>query len=95
MSWLDSLDLSKVSDEDRFRVLEYAVSKHGREKVREVLGVSRITMWRLLSRQVRVDDSKLRALLSIYPSERRTFSGACLGTTPLQLQVLHVICPLA
>jgi len=65
VAWLDSLDLSKVSDEDRYRILEYVVSRHGRERVREVLGVSRITMWRLLSRQARVDDGKLRALLSL------------------------------
>jgi len=65
VSWLNSLDLSKVSDEDRFRILDYAVSRHGRARVQEVLGVSRITMWRLLSRQVRVDDDKLRALLSL------------------------------
>jgi len=65
VTWFDSLDLSKVSDEDRFKILEYVVSKVGREKVQEVLKVSRITMWRLLNRQVRVDDSKLRALLSL------------------------------
>jgi len=65
VSWYSSPDFSKVSDEDRFRILEYAVSKFGRMKVQEVLGVSRITMWRLLNRQVRVDDDKLRVLLSI------------------------------
>uniref|UniRef100_A0A7C5UYB0 Uncharacterized protein n=1 Tax=Ignisphaera aggregans TaxID=334771 RepID=A0A7C5UYB0_9CREN len=64
MAWLDSLDLSKLSDEDRFRILEYAVSKFGRARVQELLGVSKVTVWRLLSRQVRVDDDKLRALLS-------------------------------
>jgi len=65
VSWLNSLDLSKVSDEDRFRILDYAVSKFGREKVREVLGVSRITMWRLLNKQSKIDDNKLRALLTL------------------------------
>jgi len=65
VTWFDSLDLSKVFDEDRFRVLDYAVSRHGRARVQEVLGVSRITMWRLLNKQVRVDDDKLRALLSL------------------------------
>jgi len=64
MSWIDSLDLTKVSDEDRFRVLRYVVSKFGRARVQEVLGVSRITMWRLLNKQVRVDD-KLRSLLTL------------------------------
>ena len=65
MEWYSSLDFSKVSDEDRFRVLEYVVSKVGREKVQEALKISRITMWRLLSKQVRVDDNKLRILLSL------------------------------
>lgn len=44
VTWFDSLDLSKVSDEDRFKILEYVVSKVGREKVQEALKVSRITM---------------------------------------------------
>jgi len=65
VEWYSSLDFSKVSDEDRFRILEYVVSKVSREKVQGALKVSRITMWRLLSRQVRVDDGKLRALLSL------------------------------
>ena len=65
VTWFDSLDLSKVSDEDRFRILEYVVSKVGKEKVQEVLKVSRITMWRLLSKQSKIDDDKLRTLLSL------------------------------
>ena len=65
MTWFDSLDLSKVSDEDRFKILEYVVSKVGREKVQEALKVSRITMWRLLSKQSKIDDDKLRTLLSL------------------------------
>ena len=65
MTWFDSLDLSKVSDEDRFRILEYAVSKFGRGRVQEALRVSRTTMWRLLNKQARIDDDKLRALLSL------------------------------
>ena len=73
MSWFDSLDLSKLSDGDRFRVLEYAVGKFGRERVRELLGVSRATMWRLLNRQARVDDGKLRALLGLVT--QREFEG--------------------
>ena len=64
MTWFDSLDLSKVSDEDRFRILEYVVTKFGRARVQELLGVSRITMWRLLSKQSKIDDNKLRTLLS-------------------------------
>ena len=33
MPWLDSLNLSKISKEDRFRILKYVVSKVGREMV--------------------------------------------------------------
>jgi len=65
VSWYSGLDFSKISDEDRFRILEHAVSKHGKARVQEALRVSRITMWRLLNKQVRVDDDKLRALLTL------------------------------
>lgn len=64
-SWIDSLDLNKIGDDDRYKVLEYVVGKVGKEKVMEVLGISKITVWRLLNRQQRVDDGKLRALLSL------------------------------
>lgn len=43
-SWIDVLDLSKIGDEDRCRILEYVVAKIGREKVMEVLGISRVTL---------------------------------------------------
>ena len=62
MSWVDAVDLSKISDEDRYRVLEYVVRKIGREKVMGVLGVSRVTLWGLPNKQQRVDDGKLRAI---------------------------------
>ena len=64
-AWFASLDLSKLSDEDRFRILEYVVGKVGRAKAQEMLRVSRVTMWRLMNRQVRVDDGKLRILLGL------------------------------
>ena len=65
MSWVDAVDLSKISDEDRHRVLEYLVNKLGRHKIQETLGVSRVTMWRLMNKQQRIDDEKIRALLSL------------------------------
>ena len=75
--WVDSLDLGKISDEDRYRVLEYVVGRVGKEKVMEALGISRITLWRLMSRQQRVDDGKLKALLSlITEQEFREVLGA-------------------
>ncbi len=64
------LDLSKVGEEDRSRILEYVVEKYGRGVIQESLGVSRYIMWRLLNRKVRIDDSKLRVLLGLI-----TFQG--------------------
>ncbi|MEM2005684.1 MAG: hypothetical protein QW705_05330 [Zestosphaera sp.] len=40
------------------------LSKHGKEKVQEVLGVSRVTMLRFLNGKARVDDEKLELSLS-------------------------------
>jgi len=58
------LDLSKISDEDRYRILEYVVDKVGRDSVKSALGVSRYTMWRLLNKKVGIDDNKLKILLN-------------------------------
>jgi len=63
-TWYARLDLSKLDDDDRFRILEYVVNKVGRVEVQNTLSISRITMWRLLNRQARVDDSKLKLLLN-------------------------------
>jgi len=62
--WHEYLDLSKLDDEDRYRILEYVVNKVGRDEVQNALSISRITMWRLLNKQTRVDDSKLKVLLN-------------------------------
>ncbi|MEM0285023.1 MAG: integrase [Sulfolobales archaeon] len=63
--WFESLDLGRISEEDRRRVLLYAVSKLGRDRVRGLLGVSRVTMWRLEKGLTAVDDEKLVKLLSL------------------------------
>ncbi|MEM1703006.1 MAG: hypothetical protein QXQ31_03005 [Zestosphaera sp.] len=65
MVWFESLDLGRISEEDRRRVLLYAVSKLGRDRVRGLLGVSRVTMWRLEKGLTAVDDEKLVKLLSL------------------------------
>ena len=45
--------------------------------MQKILGVSRVTMWRLMNRQARVDDDKLRILLSlISEKEFREILGA-------------------
>jgi len=62
-AWYESFDLSKIEPEDRCRILEYVVNKVGREEVQKALNVSRSTMWRMLKKQVGIDDFKLRKLL--------------------------------
>jgi len=61
--WFEGLDLSKLSAEDRVRLLKYAADKHGVERVLEVLGVSKVTLWRLLNGRSPVDDGKLVRVL--------------------------------
>ncbi|MEM1680484.1 MAG: hypothetical protein QXZ56_04640 [Sulfolobales archaeon] len=63
--WYEGLNLGWLSDADRVKILQYVVDKHGRERVREVLKVSRITMWRLLNGKSRLDDERLKLLLSL------------------------------
>jgi len=75
--WYEQLDLSKISDDDRFRILEYVISKVGRSGVQRTLNISRITMWRLINKQARVDDNKLKLLLSfLTPKEFEEVLGA-------------------
>ena len=63
VAWYESIDLSKIEPEDRYKILEYVVSKVGREKAQEALSISRYTLWRMLKKQVGIDDRKLKALL--------------------------------
>ena len=63
--WFEGLDLSKLTPEDRARLLRYAVDKHGADRVLEVLGVSKVTLWRLLSGRSPVDDGKLVRVLQL------------------------------
>ena len=47
--WHKELNLSKLGPEDRVRLLRYAVDRYGSDRVLEVLGVSRITLWKFLN----------------------------------------------
>ncbi|MEM1679529.1 MAG: hypothetical protein QXD20_09915 [Ignisphaera sp.] len=53
--WYEILNLKSLSEEDRARILQYVVDKYCREKVQEVLKVSKATMWRLLNGKSRLD----------------------------------------
>ena len=62
-AWHESLDLSKLSDDERYKILEYVVNKVGRDRVQAAFGITRYTMWRLLKKRVRIDDDKLKIFL--------------------------------
>jgi len=75
--WYERLDFSRILDSDRYKLLEYAVNKLGKDRVQQALNVSRYTMWRLLNRKIRVDDVKLKTILSlITPREFEEALGA-------------------
>jgi len=78
--WYEVLNLKSLSEEDRARILQYVVDKHGRETVREVLKVSRTTMWRLLNGKSRIDDGRLKMLLATITEEgfRKVLEAAVL-----------------
>ena len=61
--WWESVDPSKLDEETRYRLLQYAVSKHGRKRVYSEIGISRITMWRLLERKSPVKPEYIKSLL--------------------------------
>lgn len=64
-AWHNSLDLSKLSDDEKRKILEYVAEKLSRRRVQEALGISRSTLWRMLKGQVGIDDGKLRVLLGL------------------------------
>jgi len=63
--WFEYLDLAKIGVEERYRLFDYLVSKHGRDFIRSSLGISRYTVYRIMKRQVRITDGNLRKLLSL------------------------------
>ncbi len=77
MPWYSQLDLEKLDRETRLRILRFAIEKHGKHVVTEVLGVSRVTLWRYLSGKQEVPSDKLLAkgLVSREEFERLVATG--------------------
>lgn len=63
------VDASKLSEDTRFRILKYVVEKYGRRKVLEDVGISRITLWRLLERKSPVKPEYVKPLLKLLTRE--------------------------
>ncbi len=54
VQWWEKVDVSKLSEDVRYRILKYIVEKYGRKKVLEEVGIGRITLWRLVERNLRL-----------------------------------------
>ena len=67
--WWGSVDPSKLDEETRYRLLQYVVSKYGRKRVYEEIGISRITMWRLLERKSPVRPKYIKPILKLLTKE--------------------------
>jgi len=63
--WWRQVDPSKLSEEARYRILNRVVEKHGRRRVAELAGISRVTLWRLLERKSPVKPEYVRPLLKL------------------------------
>ncbi|MEM1881184.1 MAG: hypothetical protein QXQ23_04470, partial [Sulfolobales archaeon] len=53
--WWNRINVSKIDEDSRYKILSYLVEKYGRKKVMEEAGISRVTLWRLLNRVSPVD----------------------------------------
>lgn len=87
--WYKQLDLSRLDPATRFRILRFAVEKHGRQRVRSVLGVSRVTLWRYLNGKQEIPDDKLLALFASGLVSRSDFES--LVAASQRLRALGVI----
>ncbi|MEM3954831.1 MAG: integrase [Sulfolobales archaeon] len=63
--WWNRIDVSKIDEDSRYKILSYLVEKYGRKKVMEEAGISRVTLWRLLNRVSPVDPEYIAPLLKL------------------------------
>jgi len=68
-SWWEKVDVSKLSEDAKYRILRYVVERHGRKKVLEEVGISRITLWRLLERKTPIRPEYTKPLLKLLNRE--------------------------
>ncbi|MEM2196496.1 MAG: integrase, partial [Sulfolobales archaeon] len=63
--WWNRINVSKIDEDSRYKILSYLVEKYGRKKVMEEAGISRVTLWRLLNRVSPVDPEYVVPLLKL------------------------------
>ncbi|OYT51931.1 MAG: integrase, partial [Desulfurococcales archaeon ex4484_217_2] len=67
--WWEKVDVSKLSGDARYKILRHIVEKYGRKKVLEEIGISRITLWRLLERKSPIKPEYVKPLLKLLSRE--------------------------
>jgi len=67
--WWEQVDISKLSEDARYRILKYVVEKYSRRTVLEESGISRVTLWRLLERTSPVKPEYVKPLLKFLSRE--------------------------
>ena len=88
-NWYKVLDASKLDNNERRRILEYAVNKHGQRTVIRALGVSKVTLWRYLKGQTPIPPTKFLALFSSGLVSRSEFEN--LVTVNKKLMMLGIL----
>ncbi|MEM1842696.1 MAG: integrase [Ignisphaera sp.] len=63
--WWNKINVSKIDEDSRYKILSYLVEKYGKKKVMEEVGISRVTLWRLLNRVSPVDPEYIAPLLKL------------------------------
>ncbi len=67
--WWGKVDVSKLSEDSRYRILRYVTEKYGKKVVVEKTGISRVTLWRLLERVSPVKPEYVKPLLKLLTRE--------------------------
>jgi len=67
--WWEMVDSNKIDEDVRYRILVYAVNKFGQKRVREEIGVSRATIWRLIGRRSPVKPEYVKSVLKLLSLE--------------------------
>jgi len=63
--WWEIVDVSKLSEDARYSIFRYVVEKYGREAVLREVGISRVTLWRLLERKSPVRVEYVKPILKL------------------------------
>jgi len=67
--WWERVDVSRLSEDARYRILVHVVEKYGKKRVLEESGISRVTLWRLVEKVSPVKPEYVKPLLKFLTRE--------------------------